>query len=76
MSFVAVQAFSSDNIKKNNLKTTVLSYITGSAKITYERALFEGQSVEITAGRIGKPLKKYLIFKVSENLIYEHPIEI
>lgn len=53
MSFVAVQAFSSDNIKKNNLKTTVLSYITGSAKITYERALFEGQSVEITAGRIG-----------------------
>ena len=53
LSFSVVMASASGSVKKNNLKTTVLSYITGSAKITYERALFEGQSVEFTAGRIG-----------------------
>lgn len=49
----SLQMYAADAPKKNNLKTTVLSYITGSAKITYERALFEGQSVEFTAGVIG-----------------------
>ncbi len=49
----SLQMFAEGVPKKNNLKTTVLSYITGSAKITYERALFERQSVELTAGVIG-----------------------
>lgn len=53
IAMLSLQVNAADAVKKNNLKTTVLSYITGSAKITYERALFEGQSVEITAGRIG-----------------------
>lgn len=52
-SVLAMPILASDSPKKNNFKTTVLSYITGSAKITYERALFEGQSVELTAGLIG-----------------------
>lgn len=39
--------------KKNTFKTTLLSYITGSAKLTYERAVFNGQSVELTLGFIG-----------------------
>lgn len=37
----------------NNLKATVLSYITGSAKITWERAMWPKQSMELTAGAIG-----------------------
>ena len=53
IAMLSLQVNAADAVKKNNLKTTVLSYITGSAKITYERALFDGQSVEITAGRIG-----------------------
>lgn len=53
IAMLSLQVNAADGVKKNNLKTTVLSYITGSAKITYERALFEGQSVEITAGKIG-----------------------
>jgi hypothetical protein len=48
-----LQAEQDFKIYKNNLKTTFLSFITGSAKLTYERAVFENQSFEITAGIIG-----------------------
>lgn len=37
---------------KNALKTTFLSFYTGSAKITYERALPNHQSFEVTVGCI------------------------
>ena len=40
-------------VYKNTIKTTFLSYITGSSKITYERAIFPRQSFEITGGIIG-----------------------
>lgn len=39
--------------KKNNLKITLLSLISGSTKITYERETFPYQSIEITGGIIG-----------------------
>ena len=39
--------------RKNALKTTFLSFYTGSAKLTYERAVFSNQSIEITGGVIG-----------------------
>ena len=38
---------------KNALKTTFLSFATGSAKLTYERSIFNNQSIEITGGYIG-----------------------
>ncbi|MEG1556572.1 MAG: hypothetical protein RR356_07610 [Bacteroidales bacterium] len=38
---------------KNAFKTTFLSFYTGSAKLTYERAVKLGQSFEITGGGIG-----------------------
>jgi hypothetical protein len=40
-------------VRKNVLKTTFLSFITGSAKLTYERATLLRQSFEITGGVIG-----------------------
>jgi len=48
-------------IYKNTLKTTFLSYITGSAKLTYERATFPGQSFEITGGIIGAGFDKFKV---------------
>ncbi len=38
--------------KKNALKVTFLSLYTGSTKITYERSVFDSQSIEITLGRV------------------------
>jgi len=38
---------------KNALKTTFLSYATGSIKLSYERLLTENQSAEATVGIIG-----------------------
>lgn len=40
-------------INKNILKTTFLSWYTGSVKLTYERYLAKNQSIEITGGDIG-----------------------
>jgi hypothetical protein len=39
--------------EKNALKTTFLSYATGSVKLSYERLLTTIQSIEITGGVIG-----------------------
>ncbi len=40
-------------MRKNAFKTTFLSFFTGSAKLTYERATVEHQSFELTGGVIG-----------------------
>lgn len=46
--------FSQENkTAKNALKTTFLSYATGSVKLSYERLLTPNQSAEITGGIIG-----------------------
>ncbi|MDR2084312.1 MAG: hypothetical protein LBP67_04890 [Bacteroidales bacterium] len=50
---LSFSAYSIERNPKNNFKTTFLSLYTGSAKLTYERALFNKQSIEITVGYIG-----------------------
>ncbi|MDD3280219.1 MAG: hypothetical protein PHC83_01445 [Bacteroidales bacterium] len=42
-----------DYEKKNNIKITLLSLMSGSTKITYERKVLPKQSIEITGGIIG-----------------------
>ena len=48
-------------IRKNDLKITFLSFITGSAKLTYERVTFPKQSAEITGGIIGIGFDKFKV---------------
>ena len=57
----ALQAQQDKAIRKNALKTTFLSFITGSGKLTYERTTFPGQSVEITGGIIGIGYDKFKV---------------
>ena len=45
--------------RKNALKATFLSLITGSEKLSYERATFHGQSIELTGGFIGVGFDKF-----------------
>ena len=40
-------------IRRQALKTTFLSWYTGSCKLSYERAVFNSQAMEVTAGYIG-----------------------
>ena len=46
---------------KNTIKTTFLSFFTGSAKLTYERATWPRQSFEITGGYIGVGYDKFKV---------------
>lgn len=41
------------NVRRQALKTTFLSWFTGSCKVSYERAIFSRQTMEFTAGYIG-----------------------
>ena len=50
-----------NDFKKNAFKITFLSFITGSAKLTYERVTFPGQSAEFTAGIIGVGFDKFQV---------------
>ncbi len=60
---------------KNILKVTFLSWFTGSTKLSYERYLFNNQSIEATAGVIGWGYDKYknnpsgAIFRVAYKFI-------
>jgi hypothetical protein len=45
--------------RRNALKTTFLSWFSGSCKISYERAVFCNQTMELTAGYIGVGRDKY-----------------
>ena len=40
-------------VRRQAVKTTILSWYTGSCKVSYERAVFSNQTMEITAGYIG-----------------------
>ena len=40
-------------VRRQAIKTTFLSWFTGSCKISYERAVFNNQAMEVTAGYIG-----------------------
>ena len=55
--FNACLVFSQEyTMGKNALKTTFLSYATGSIKLSYERLLTTNHSVEVTGGVIGVAL--------------------
>ena len=41
------------SVKRNSVKTTFLSWFTGSCKLSYERAVHSNQIMEFTAGYIG-----------------------
>ena len=47
------------HIRRNAVKTTFLSWFSGSSKISYERAIFGSQTMEMTVGYIGVGLDKY-----------------
>ena len=57
--FVFVNVYAEDNVKRNAVKTTILSWITGSCKLSYERAVFDNQTMEMTVGYIGVGNDKY-----------------
>ena len=40
-------------VRRQAVKTTFLSWFTGSCKVSYERAIFSNQTMEVTAGYIG-----------------------
>lgn len=58
--------------QKNAIKITFLSWITGSTKISYERALLENQSMEFTASFIGAGYDKYRNNPLGYTLRYGH----
>ena len=51
---VCINASSKETpVRYNAIKTTFLSWFTGSCKISYERAVFSNQTMEFTGGYIG-----------------------
>ena len=58
--FTCANAFAGDQIiRRQAVKTTLLSWYTGSCKVSYERAVFNSQTMEITAGYIGVGYDKF-----------------
>jgi hypothetical protein len=68
-------------IRKNALKTTFLSFITGSTKLTYERATLPQQSFEVTGGIIGVGFDKFKVnpkgglFRAAYKFILSKPLD-
>lgn len=58
-SFIKVCA--QERVYNNSVKITFLSFITGSTKVTYERATFPKQSFEISGGIIGWGYDKFKV---------------
>ena len=46
-------------VRRNAIKVTFLSGVSGSSKISYERAVFGNQTMEMTVGYIGLGYDKY-----------------
>jgi hypothetical protein len=46
-------------VRRNAIKTTFLSWFSGSSKLSYERAVFDNQTMEMTVGYIGVGHDKY-----------------
>ncbi len=59
LTFLFFAAISLHAQEKNSLKTTFLSFATGSTKLTYERATLPKQSLEVTGGIIGVGYDKF-----------------
>ncbi len=47
------------SVRRNAVKATFLSWFSGSCKVSYERAVFKRQTMELTAGYIGVGHDKY-----------------
>jgi len=53
-SLTLINTYAEDlTIRRQAVKTTFLSWFTGSCKLSYERAVFNNQTMEVTAGYIG-----------------------
>ena len=61
MCFAYIGVLSADDVsaKRNAIKATFLSWFSGSSKISYERAVFGNQTMEMTVGYIGLGFDKY-----------------
>ena len=46
-------------VRRNAVKITFLSWFSGSSKVSYERAVFDNQTMEMTVGYIGAGYDKY-----------------
>ncbi len=53
LSILSTVCAQTQEIRPNNLKVTVLSLFSGSTKLTYERAIADNRSIELTGGVIG-----------------------
>ena len=72
-SFVFANASASDvSARRQAVKTTFLSWFTGSCKVSYERAVFRNQSMEITAGYIGFGFDKFQNHPSGYTVRYAH----
>ena len=60
------------SVRHNAVKTTFLSWFSGSCKISYERAVFPHQTMELTAGYIGVGRDKYENNPVGYTIRYAH----
>jgi hypothetical protein len=66
-------AFAMSNVVRNQaVKTTVLSWFTGSCKLSYERAIFNNQTMEFTGGYIGVGFDKFNNHPVGYTARYAH----
>lgn len=58
--FVFISASAEEpQMRRNAVKTTFLSWFSGSCKVSYERAVFDNQTMEMTVGYIGFGHDKY-----------------
>jgi hypothetical protein len=57
----SIQIYAQERAYHNAFKITFLSFLTGSTKVTYERATFSRQSLEITVGVIGWGYDKFKV---------------
>ena len=58
--------------RRNAVKATFLSWFSGSSKVSYERAVFDNQTMELTVGYIGLGHDKYKNDPKGETIRYAH----
>ena len=69
--FTSIHAGKTD-VRRNAVKATFLSWFSGSCKVSYERAVFNSQTMEITAGYIGAGGDKYKNHPKGGTVRYAH----
>jgi hypothetical protein len=61
-----------ESVRCNAVKATFLSWFSGSCKMSYERAVFKHQTMEITAGYVGVEHDKYANDPTGYTIRYAH----